>query len=78
MNCTGFSASSTAFDAALDTFATTYAAGVTGKAGGAAWATSDAVDYRFTITVNDDATPNAHTSTVSSGAHTFTWEARNN
>ena len=59
-------------------FATTYAGGVDGKAAGAAWATNDSVDYRFTITVVDDATPNAHTSALCSGAHTFTWEARNN
>jgi lipoprotein-anchoring transpeptidase ErfK/SrfK len=78
MNCTGFSASSTAYNGDLGSFATTYAGGVDGKAGGAAWATNDAVDYRFTITVNDDTTPNAHTSSVSSGAHSFTWEARNN
>jgi len=78
MNCTGFTSSSTPFDADLTTFATTYAGGYDGKAGGTAWATNDAVDYRFTISVNDDATPNAHTSTVSSNAHTFTWEARNN
>ncbi len=78
MNCTGFTASSTAYNGALGSFAGTYAAGVDGKAGGAAWATSDSVDYRFTITVVDDPTPNAHTSSLSSGAHTFTWEARNN
>jgi hypothetical protein len=78
MNCTGFSASSTAYNGDLGSFATTYAGGVDGKAGGAAWAQNDAVDYRFTITVVDDSTPNAHTSALSSNAHGFTWEARNN
>jgi hypothetical protein len=78
MNCTGFTASSTAFDDTLDNFPTTYLAGVDGKAGGAAWATSDAVDYKFTVYVVDDSTPNAHTSKVDSGSHSFTWEARNN
>jgi hypothetical protein len=78
MNCTGFSASSTAYNGNLGGFATDYASGVAGKAGGTAWNQNDSVDYRFTITVNDDSTPNAHTSAVSSGAHTFTWEARNN
>jgi hypothetical protein len=78
MNCTGFSNSSTPYNGLLGSFATTYAAGLDGKAGGSAWATNDAVDYRFTITVVDDATPGAHTSALSSGAHTFTWEARNN
>jgi len=78
MNCTGFSASSTAFNGTLDTLNTTYGGGVDGKAGGAAWAQNDSVDYRFTVTVVDDTTPNAHTSALSSGAHSFTWEARNN
>ena len=78
MSCAGFTAASTAFDANLDTMATTYAAGVDGKAAGAAWAQNDAVDYRFTISVNDDTTPNAHTSAMGTGTHSFTWEARNN
>jgi hypothetical protein len=76
--CTGFTASSTAYNAALGSFGTNYDAGVDGKAAGAAWNKDDTVDYRFTITLNDDTTPNAHTSVTSSGAHTFTWEARNN
>jgi hypothetical protein len=76
MNCTGFSASSTAFDAALDTFPTTYAGGIDGKASAATWATNDAIDYRFTLTVIDDATANAHTSSNATGSHSFTWEAR--
>ncbi len=78
MNCTGFSSSSTPYDGNLGAFATNYAGGVDGKASAAAWNQNDSVDYRFTITVNDDSTPNAHTSALSSGAHTFTWEARNN
>jgi hypothetical protein len=79
MNCTGFSAGSTAFATGdLDTFGTSYGAGTDGKASGAAWATNDAVDYRFTITTKDDATANAHTTSNSTGTFTFTWEARNN
>lgn len=78
MNCTGFTPSSTAFDATLDTFPTTYAGGVEGKAGGAAWAAGDTVDYRFTIYTVDDPTPNAHTTDQDSGTHTYTWEARSN
>src|SRR3954464_3904229 len=79
MNCTGFIQSSIASGpATLGTFPTTYATGVDGKATGTAWNTSDFVDYRFTITQNDDTTANAHTSVTSSGSHTFTWEARNN
>ena len=78
MNCTGFTAASTAFDATLDTFPTTYAAGIDGKAAAAAWSTGDTIDYRFTVYTVDDTTPNAHTSAQTTGAHTFTWEARNN
>jgi hypothetical protein len=77
MNCTGFAASSTAYDGASGSFGTTYAGGVTGKASGATWVTNDSVDYRFTITVNDDTTANAHTSATSTGSHSFTWEAQN-
>ncbi len=78
MSCAGFSSSSTPFDALLSTFPTTYAGGIDGKAAGAAWGTNDTVDYRFTIYTVDDATPNAHTSAMDSGAHSFTWEAQNN
>jgi hypothetical protein len=75
MNCTGFTASSTAFNTTLDQLGTAYGTGLDGKASGGTWAQNDSVDYRFTITVNDDSTPNAHSSTVSTGSHTFTWEA---
>ena len=78
MSCAGFTGSSTPYDADLETFATSYADGIDGKAAGAAWSQNDAVDYRFTISVVDDSTPNARSNALSSGAHTFTWEARNN
>jgi predicted ribosomally synthesized peptide with SipW-like signal peptide len=77
MNCTGFTASTTAYDGAIGSLGTTFAGGVTGKAAGATWVTNDSVDYRFTITVNDDTTPNAHTSATGTGSHSFTWEAQN-
>ncbi len=77
MNCTGFSSESTAYNGGLGSFPTTYAGGVAGKAGADTWDANQAVDYRFTISVVDDATPNAHTSSQGSGSHTFTWEARN-
>lgn len=76
MSCAGFSATSTAYSGALGSFATTYAAGYDGKAAGVQWATNDSVDYRFTIVQADDPTPNAYLTPASSGAHTFTWEAR--
>jgi hypothetical protein len=76
MSCAGFSASSTAFDNTLDQVPTAYGGGIDGKASAATWAQNDSIDYRFTITVVDDPTPNAHTTPNSSGNHTFTWEAR--
>lgn len=79
MNCTGFTAASTAFDNTLDQFPTSYGtSNVDGKAGGAAWTSGQSVDYRFTIYPVDDSTPNAHTSAVDTGSHSFTWEAQNN
>jgi hypothetical protein len=78
MSCAGFVSASTPYDGALGSFGTTYAGGIDGKAGAAAWAENDSVDYRITITVVDDSTPNARTSAVGTGSHTFTWEARSN
>lgn len=82
MSCAGFTADTAGtevvYNGALGSFGTTYAAGSDGKNAAAAWAANDAKDYRFTLTVNDDTTANAHTTVSSSGSHTFTWEARNN
>jgi hypothetical protein len=75
-SCAGFSQSSVAYNGNLGSLGSTYATGVDGKNAAATWATNDAVDYRFIITQNDDPTANAHTSALSSGSHTFTWEAR--
>jgi hypothetical protein len=76
MNCTGFVAGSTVFDNTLDQLGTDYTTGSDAK--GAAWASGDTVDYKFTIYTVDDSTPNAHTSDHDSGVHSFTWEAQNN
>ena len=76
MSCAGFSQSSVAYNGDLAALGSTYATGVDGKASAATWANPDAVDYRFIITQNDDTTANAHTSVVTSGTHSFTWEAR--
>jgi predicted ribosomally synthesized peptide with SipW-like signal peptide len=81
-NCTNFGTGgtvTTAFATAdLGTFPTSYATGVDGKSGGAAWAQNDWVDYRFTITTKDDSTENAHTTTNPTGSFAFTWKAQNN
>jgi predicted ribosomally synthesized peptide with SipW-like signal peptide len=78
-DCTGFTASSTGFATAdLSTFGANYAAGMAGKAADAAWATNDSVDYRITLQPKDDTTANAHTSAVSTGSFSVTWEAHSN
>jgi hypothetical protein len=76
--CGDFAPTSTPYDAALGSFPTTYLTGVAGKDAAAAWATNDTIAYRFTVTVVDDSTPDAHRTVTSSGSHDFTWEARNN
>ena len=76
--CGNFSATSTAYDADLGAFGTDYTGGVDGKDAAGDWATNDYVAYRFTLTAKDDATANAHITPVSTGSHTFTWEARSN
>ena len=79
--CGGFTQSSDAWttsDGDLSAFPSAYSGGVAGKASDAAWAQNDTIDYRITLTPKDDATPNAHTSAVSTGTFSITWEARNN
>ena len=78
MNCTGFSSSSTAYNGALGSFADDVRGRRRRQGRRRSVGDERRVDYRFTITVVDDPTPNAHTSALSSNAHTFTWEARNN
>ena len=75
-SCAGFTAAGVLYNGTLGAFPTTYAAAPDAR--GSAWAQNDTADYRLTITVVDDPTPNAHLTPVSSGAHNFMWEARNN
>jgi hypothetical protein len=77
-NCTGFVAGSTVYSGSLQGLGTDFASGSAGKNGANTWASGDSVDYKFTISVADDPTPNAHTSDHDSGVHSFTWEAQNN
>ena len=77
--CSGFTASSTAFATNdLSGFPTAYTGGVAGKATDAAWAQNDTVDYRIVLQPKDDPTPGAHTSAVSTGSFSITWEAHSN
>ncbi len=75
-SCTGFVAAADVYNGTLGGLGTTYAAGLDAR--GSAWSQNDTVDYRVTATVVDDPTPNAHSTVVSSGTHSFTWEAQNN
>lgn len=79
-SCAGFGVGGTVTDAFaaanLSTFPTDYATStVHGKASNATWAQNDWVDYRFTLTVKDDPTENAHTTANSTGAFSITWKA---
>jgi Camelysin metallo-endopeptidase len=78
-DCTGFNADAELYNGTLGDFAAyaDFASGL--DAGdGTAWSTGESIDYRFTITQNDDPTVGAHEVVTSSGAHDFTWEAQNN
>lgn len=76
-SCTGFSAETTLFDAALSTFPTTYAGGVTDYPGTVAtkWVNGDAVVYRVTATLSASAPDSAQGDTT--GLHTLRWAAQN-
>lgn len=76
-SCTGFAAETTLFDAALSTFPTTYAGGVTDYPGTVAtkWVNGDAVVYRVTATLSASAPDSAQGDTT--GLHTLRWEAQN-
>lgn len=68
------------FNGNLDTVASTFAGGYPLKSGAntLTGGTAETVYLRFTMTVNDDTTVNAHTSTQSTGAHNWVLEARSN
>ena len=82
--CTGFTAdaSPTLYSGTLKGFAdtyTSYASGLADNPGTATkWITNDAVVYRFTLTMQDNNSANgAGSGALSTGAHSFTWEAQN-
>ncbi|HET7416228.1 MAG TPA: hypothetical protein VFJ61_01175 [Solirubrobacterales bacterium] len=80
-SCTGFTADSggALYTGTLQNFGTTknsYANGVVDYPGtGTKWATNEAVVYQVTATLQSSAPDAAQGLTT--GAHTFTWEARN-
>lgn len=84
-DCTGFVADATGalYSGTLANFASTYgsyAAGLADFPGTLAtkWVTNDSVVYRFDVSVQDNNNANGGSSgPLSTGSHTFTWEARN-
>jgi hypothetical protein len=80
--CTGFSPEGTIYSGTLSGFAAahgSYATGVATYPGSAtSWAQDDTVVYRFTLTLQDDNGANGGAAgPMSTGLHTYTWEARN-
>lgn len=79
--CDGFVADAVVFDGTLKEFADDhgdYASGFQDAPGAATqWVANDAVVYQFSLTLRDDNAANGGSTALSTGDHTFTWEARN-
>lgn len=81
--CTGFTADAggALYTGTLKGFADTYTsydAGLADNPGTATkWVTSDAVVYQVSLTLQDNNAANGLTAALSTGSHSFTWEARN-
>jgi len=79
--CTGFTAQSTIYSGTLGAFATTnntYANGINHYPGAQTqWNQNDALYYRFTLTLQDNNNANGGLTALTTGLHSFTWEARN-
>ena len=75
-NCSGFNAQQTLFDAALNTFPSSYAGGVSDYPGSeTSWDNGESVVYRVTATLSASTPDSAQGGTT--GLHTFRWEAQN-
>jgi hypothetical protein len=83
LNCSGFTASgSPAYSGALSAWQTAhsdYASGLNVLPGASAtkWATNDAVVYKITATLADDNNANGVSSALTTGTHSFVFEAHN-
>ncbi|MFB3737834.1 MAG: TasA family protein [Candidatus Velamenicoccus archaeovorus] len=76
-DCTGFTPSGTVFSGTLDAMPNDFASGIATN-GAANWTTGDSVDYRFTLTLQDDNNANGQAAgPLSVPAHSFYWEAQN-
>jgi hypothetical protein len=81
-SCTGFTADGAAlYTGTLKSFADTYTSYATGLAdypgSGTKWVADDAVVYQFTLTMQDDNGANGGATALTTGDHSFTWQARN-
>ncbi len=73
-DCGGFTPGATIFSDTLDHFPTTYGGGI---ATAGTWTNPKTVTYKFTVTLADDNNANGKGSgPITTGAHSFTWEAR--
>ena len=75
-DCSDFVAGTDVYTGTLSSFGADWSSGLalTNGGGNAAWGQNDTVTYRFSAEVADD---NAALG-LSTGTHSFTWEARNN
>jgi predicted ribosomally synthesized peptide with SipW-like signal peptide len=80
--CVGFSSDGVVYNDTLGNFASTHtgwANGLVVNPGAATeWQQNDAVVFRFTLTLQDDNNANGGAAALSTGAHSYTWEAQNN
>jgi hypothetical protein len=75
-NCSDFSGSTSVYSGLLSSFATDWTSGIalTNAGGSSTWAQNDAVTYKFSASVAND----NNALGLSTGTHSFIWEARNN
>ncbi len=75
-DCSDFSGSTSVYSGTLSSFGTDWSTGLalTNGSNAAAWSQNDAVTYKFSAQVADDNNAKG----LSTGTHSFTWEARNN
>ena len=77
-NCGTPASSSNLYSGNLSALATTYGGGIAVYPGSQTqWDQNDAVWFRFTLTLQDNANANGQSTAKTTGAHSFTWEARN-
>lgn len=74
-DCTGFTPAGTVYTGTLAGMPTSWASG---PATGGTWAQNDTHSYRFTVTLQDDPAANGGSGgSLSTGLHSFIWEAQN-